>query len=119
MPMSTSPMESDLIDQAWSALRSEYFEGDRPSPSADSFHPTVEVMGASGLLPSAFAVSELAVASVAAALLCAATLSELRGASVPRVIVDRGHVADAVRSERFFAIAGRSAGASFAPLSRF
>jgi hypothetical protein len=33
--------------------------------------------------------------------------------------VDRGHVADAVRSERFFAVAGRPAGASFAPLSRF
>ena len=33
--------------------------------------------------------------------------------------LDRGHVADAVRSERYFRVAGQPAGASFAPLSRF
>ncbi len=33
--------------------------------------------------------------------------------------MDRGHVADAVRSERFFTVAGKSAGAGFASLSRF
>jgi hypothetical protein len=114
--MTASPFEDHLIGQAWSALWSD---GDRPARSAASAQPTVEVMGGVGRLPSSFAVSELAVASVAAAILGAAALSKARGASVSTVTVDRGHVADAVRSERFFAIAGRSAGASFAPLSRF
>ena len=111
--MATSPVEEELIGQAWSALSSGV-------PDAADFPPTTpEVTGAAGRLPSSFAVEELAVASVATALLCAAALAGQGGATVPAVRLDRGHVADAVRSERFFTVGGRSAGASFAPLSRF
>ncbi|HEY7917836.1 MAG TPA: CoA transferase [Acidimicrobiales bacterium] len=75
--------------------------------------------GASGHLPSRLAVEEIAVASVGTALLAAAALSEQRGGSAGPVALDRGHVGDAVRSERFFRIGGQAAGAGFAPLSRF
>ena len=91
-------VEEDLIGQAWRAVT----EGD-PAASA-SCPPPPEVTGAPGRLPSAFAVEELAVASVATALLSAAALAGHRGGPVPTVTVDRGHVADAVRSERFFSV---------------
>lgn len=117
-------VEEDLIGQAWSAVSSDHLDPGCTSRPGDPSRPTAAVTGAPGGLPSSFAVEEMAVASVAAALLCAAALSVSRGAvsrgtGAPTVTVDRGHVADAVRSERSFAVGGRSAGASFAPLSRF
>jgi len=79
----------------------------------------VEVVGAPGRLPSRLAVEDVAVGSVAVALLAAAALSESRGGGPKTVSLDRGHVADAVRSERLFRLSGQSVGAGFAPLSRF
>ena len=108
-----SGIEDELIAQAWAALSADH-TGVHPDPPA-----RVEIVGAAGRLPSRFFVEELAQATVAAALLAAAALSESRGAPVPTVRVDRGHVADAVRSERYFRAGGQPAGASFAPLSRF
>ena len=108
-----SGIEDELVAQAWAALSADH-TGTHPDPPAQ-----VEVVGAAGRLPSHFFVEELAQATVAAALLAAAALSESRGAPVSTVRVDRGHVADAVRSERYFRVGGQPAGASFAPLSRF
>jgi hypothetical protein len=108
-----SGIEDELIAQAWAALSTDH-AGTHPDPPA-----RVEVVGMAGRLAARFFVEEVAEATVAAALLAAAALSEVRGASVGSVRVDRGHVADAVRSERYFRVAGQPAGASFAPLSRF
>jgi crotonobetainyl-CoA:carnitine CoA-transferase CaiB-like acyl-CoA transferase len=106
--------EDDLIDQAWAAVTADDDGTDLARPA------TVEVTGPWGRLPSRFAVEETAVASVGVALLAAVALSGQRGAVVDTVRLDRGHVADAVRSERFFSTgSGPGGGASFAPLSRF
>lgn len=111
--MTPRTQAGDLITQAWTAVASD--ESGRPPAQ-----PTgVDVSGSPGRLPSRFAVEEVAVASVAVALLAAAALSKLRGGAAPRVSLDRGHVADAVRSERLFSFSGKPAGAGFAPLSRF
>ena len=75
--------------------------------------------GNGGRLPARLLVEEVADATVAVALLAAAALSEQRGVPLATVRLDRGHVADAVRSERYFQVDGQPAGASFAPLSRF
>ncbi|HSS10893.1 MAG TPA: CoA transferase, partial [Acidimicrobiales bacterium] len=59
---------------------------------------------------------------VSVALLAAVALQHRRGGTLPsrgRVSVDRGHVSAAVRSERYFRRGTQSAGAGFAPLSRF
>jgi hypothetical protein len=99
---------SDLIEESWAALTA----GDddvTPAP--------VAVSGRAGRLPSRFPVEEVAIACVATALRAAVALQP--GGSSQPVRLDRGHVADACRSERFFAVDGRAAGASFAPLSRF
>ncbi|MGH3577876.1 MAG: CoA transferase, partial [Mycobacterium sp.] len=101
-----------LIGQAWAAVCPD-------DPGSPRRPASVEVVGTWGLLPSRFAVEEVAVASVGAALLAAAALSEQRGGGAGPVGLDRGHVADAVRSERLFRIDGQPAGAGFAPLSRF
>ncbi|HUD15631.1 MAG TPA: CoA transferase, partial [Acidimicrobiales bacterium] len=108
-----SSLEEDLLGQAWAAATGDESGSHPPQPAP------VEVTGTSGHLPSRFAVEQAAVASVATALLSAVALSEQRGGKATTVRLDRGHVADAVRSERFFSIAGRGVGASFAPLSRF
>jgi len=112
----SDPVDSDrqagLIDQAWAAVSLD--DPGSPCPPA-----AVEVTGTLGRLPSRFAVEEVAAACVGGALLAAAALSEQRGRSAGSVGLDRGHVADAVRSERCFRLGGRPAGASFAPLSRF
>jgi hypothetical protein len=106
-------LEEELLAEAWVAV-----SGD--DPGAGAGRPAgVTVIGPSGHLASRFAVGEVAVASVGAALLAAAAVSEQRGRPVRTVHLDRAHVADAVRSERYFRVAGRPAGASFAPLSRF
>jgi crotonobetainyl-CoA:carnitine CoA-transferase CaiB-like acyl-CoA transferase len=103
----------DLMGQAWAALSGDDDGGHRVRPA-----PMV-VTGASGDLASPFAVEDAAVASVGVALLAAAALSDQRGLPAGRVRLDRRHVADAVRSERFFARAGQTAAVNFAPLSRF
>jgi hypothetical protein len=106
--MTTFPSEGDLITRLWA----EVAEGSVGGPSR---RPELVVTGPTGLLPSAFAVEEVAVACVAAALLAAGALA---GEHRP-VQLDRAHVAAAVRSERYFRHDGRPAGAGFAPLSRF
>jgi hypothetical protein len=64
------------------------------------------------------AVDELAVGSVAAALMAAAELAQARGAPRPAVSLSGEHVALSFRSERHVQIDGRPAPAGFAPLSR-
>jgi hypothetical protein len=108
-----SSTERKLIGQAWAGLCADD-SGVHPALPA-----IVELQGQSGGLPSHFFVEEVAEATVAVALLAAAALSELQGVSVGRVRLDRGHVADAVRSERYFRVDGQAAAPSFAPLSRF
>jgi len=106
-------LQETLIGQAWAAVSSDD-SGASPTPPA-----RVDLTGEPGHLPSRFAVEEVAVATVSAALLAATAICELRGTPVSAVHVDRGHVADAVRSERHFSVNGQAAGAGFAPLSRF
>jgi crotonobetainyl-CoA:carnitine CoA-transferase CaiB-like acyl-CoA transferase len=96
------------VEQAWAAL----------SPATGG-PPLFQVDGAGGQLPSRFAVEDTAVACVAAALLAAGSLHESRGGKAGAVTVDRGQVAAAVRSERYFQVGGRPAGPGFASLSRF
>ena len=103
-------LQEQLIAEAWAAAASDD-SGAHPQP--------VQLTGTPGRLPSRFAVEEVAVATVAAALLAAAALSEQRGGRATPVSLDRGHVAYAVRSERYFGVSGRAAGAGFASLSRF
>lgn len=101
----------DLIEEAWAALTAEP-GGARPQAA----FPIIS--GPSGHLPSRFRVEDTAVASVSVALMAAAALK----APDPAVLalrLDRRHVAAAVRSERYFTRRGQSAGAGFAPLSRF
>jgi crotonobetainyl-CoA:carnitine CoA-transferase CaiB-like acyl-CoA transferase len=97
-----------LVEQAWAAV-----SGRRTAPVS------FEVTGADGRLPSSFAVEDVAVACVGAALLAAGSLQQSRGGTARAAVVDRGQVAAAVRSERYFQLAGRPAGAGFATLSRF
>jgi crotonobetainyl-CoA:carnitine CoA-transferase CaiB-like acyl-CoA transferase len=97
-----------LVQEAWQAIWRE--------PAAP---PTLEVAGASGHLPSHFAVEDIAVACVGTALLSAARVHERRGGRQLAAGVDPGQVAAAVRSERYFAVDGRPAGMGFARLSRF
>ena len=111
--MVTSGFQEDLIAQAWAAVSAD---GPATRPATPA---RVTLTGTAGHLASAFPVEEVAVASVGVALLAAAALSGQRGRRLRTVHLDRAHVADAVRSERYFRVAGHPAGASFAPLSRF
>ncbi len=77
------------------------------------------VVGQGGHLASRLPVERVAVASVGAALLAAASLARSRGSRSQTASVDRGAVAAAVRSERYFLVDGKSAGMGFAALSRF
>jgi crotonobetainyl-CoA:carnitine CoA-transferase CaiB-like acyl-CoA transferase len=97
-----------LIEQAWAAV-----SGDAAPPAP------LTVGGASGHLPSRHPVEDAAVACVGAALLAADALSRQRRGPAVAPAVDRGHVAAAVRSERYFRIRGEPAGMGFARLSRF
>ncbi|MGH8996198.1 MAG: CoA transferase, partial [Acidimicrobiales bacterium] len=97
----------ELLRDAWAAVRSGAHQKGAP--------PEVRVSGPTGNLPSHFAAEDVAIACVGAALLAARQL----GGSGADVALIRAHVADAVRSERFFSRGGQSAGAGFAPLSRF
>jgi crotonobetainyl-CoA:carnitine CoA-transferase CaiB-like acyl-CoA transferase len=97
-----------LLQEAWQAVWRE-----------SAARPALEVTGTSGHLPSHFAVEDTGVACVGVALLSAARVHESRGGRQLAAGLDRGQVAAAVRSERYFAVAGRPAGMGFAPLSRF
>ena len=108
-----SSFQDELVAQAWAAVSADA-AGTRSGLPA----PLI-LTGPAGHLTSAFAVEEVAVATVGVALLAAAALSERRGRPLRTLRLDRGHVADAVRSERYFRVAGRPAGAAFASLSRF
>lgn len=106
-----SDVEVELTEQAWAALVSS---SDLP-PALDR----LEVTGARGQLASRFAVEETAVACVATALMAAVALHRQRNGADGHASLHRGHVAAAVRSERYFRRGGQSGGAGFAPLSRF
>jgi crotonobetainyl-CoA:carnitine CoA-transferase CaiB-like acyl-CoA transferase len=69
-------------------------------------------------LASPLAVAECAIASVAASLLAAAELAELRTGRRPEVALDTAHVAAAVRSESLLRDPAGSSARGFAPLSR-
>jgi hypothetical protein len=99
---------SELVDEAWKALTTE---------DDEVISARVVASDHGGHLRSVFAVEEIAAACVATALRAAVALQpEGRSATVT---LERAHVADLFRSERFFAVDGRAAGAGFAPLSRF
>ena len=109
----TSPLEAELTTEAWAALSSDLAAEPAPWPA------DLDVAGGPGHLPSRFPVEETAVACAGAALLAAAALHRRRGGACDQVGLDRGHVAAAVRSERYFLRRGQPAGAGFAALSRF
>ena len=69
-------------------------------------------------LASPLAVAECAIAAVAASLLAAAELAELRTGRRPEVALDTAHVAAAVRSESLLRDPAGSSARGFAPLSR-
>jgi hypothetical protein len=95
-----------MLDDAWAAV------------AADSApRPVLRTAGPVGLLPSRLPVLEAAVACTATALFSATALRH--GPGIRTVELDRGHVADAFRSERFVRVNGRPMGDGFAPLSRF
>jgi hypothetical protein len=93
-----------MLDEAWTAVAGS--SGTRPAD--------LRVSGPDGLLPSRFPVLETAVACAGTALLAAAALG-----GHETVELDREHVADAFRSERFVRVDGQPLGDGFAPLSRF
>ena len=110
---SNTTLETDLINEAWRGLAAD------ASGAAPAAPAVVELTGDPGGLPSQLAAGETAVACVATALLAAAGFHAQRGADRVRIGLDRGHVAAAFRSERYFRKGGRPAPAGFAPLSRF
>jgi crotonobetainyl-CoA:carnitine CoA-transferase CaiB-like acyl-CoA transferase len=79
----------------------------------------IAATGDAGRLPSRFAVEDTALACVGVALVAAARLHQQRGGVVDEVRLDRGHVAAAVRSERYFTGTEQSRGVGFSALSRF
>lgn len=101
-----------MIVQAWTALVGNAAPA-RPLPDP------VDVTGRRGHLGFSSPVEDMAVACVGSTLLAAGALHRQRGGSVGGVGLDRGHVAAAVRSERYFRRRGQSAGVGFASLSRF
>jgi hypothetical protein len=99
---------SDVLDKLWAGLT----DGDD-----DVLCLPVVVSGLPTSLRSRFAVEDIAVACVAAALRAAVALDPQR-ASAP-IELDRRHVVEICRSERYFSVDGAAAQAGFAPLSRF
>lgn len=69
-------------------------------------------------LASPLAVAQCAIVAVAACLLAAAELAEVRTGRRPEVALDAAHVAAAVRSEALLRDPAGSSGRGFAPLSR-
>jgi crotonobetainyl-CoA:carnitine CoA-transferase CaiB-like acyl-CoA transferase len=100
-------MSGDFLKQAWHSL------GGDPA--------LLDLVGANGdpELPSRLAVGALALGAVGAQCLAAQELAALPKQPGQPVVPDAAHVGIAFRSERFLRVAGRPAGAGFAPLSRF
>src|SRR5688500_9540402 len=111
--MNGPPTWESALRTAWRAVTAD----DDSAPDL----PEVTGTGDSGVLASALAVEDVAVASVATALASASRFGADRAAagSAPPVTLDRGHLAAAMTSERWFRHGDRAAGAGFAPLSRF
>lgn len=106
--MKLGPVAFDLGTEAWSALTGGEAEV-TPGP--------VEISGEGGQLPSRFAAEEIAAACVATALRAAVALDALD--SAPMIRLERSHLAEACRSERYFSVDGHRSAVGFAPLSRF
>ncbi len=106
-----SSPESGALDRAWAELTA----AESQVPAA----PSLKVTGESGHLRSNLPVEAVALAAVGTALRAASAFGQQRGASPAEATLDRAQTAAAVRSERYFRVSGRPAGASFAPLSRF
>jgi CoA-transferase family III len=105
----TTPLERELMSEAWVALT------DKASAELEPLRLT----GDTGALSSRLATEATATACIAVALAAAGALQELRTGSATTLDLDRGHVAAAVRSERYYRTGTRSTGMGFAPLSRF
>lgn len=99
--------EAALVDEARTAVA-----------GAEVLGPGPELVGQITGLGSRFAVREVAVAAVAAALSAAADLEAARLGRRPEITLDRGAVAASVVSERHFRVGERSAGMGFATHSR-
>jgi hypothetical protein len=97
-----------MLDRLWTALT----DGDD-----DVLCPPVVVSGRLGYLRSQFAVEAIAVGCIATALRAAVALDPQRW-SAP-IELERRHIAEICRSERYFSVDGAAAPAGFAPLSRF
>ncbi len=97
-----------MLDRLWTALT----DGDD-----DVLCPPVVVSGRLGYLHSQFAVEAIAVGCIATALRAAVALDPQRW-SAP-IELERRHVAEICRSERYFSVDEAAAPAGFAPLSRF
>lgn len=95
------------LDEAWRAL------------AGVSTAPPLALGEAPRFLSSPFALDEIAVAAIGAALLAAAELAEARTGRRPEVALDPAHAALAFASERHRLRAGQQLGPGFAPLSRF
>ncbi|WP_375498248.1 CoA transferase [uncultured Jatrophihabitans sp.] len=95
--------EEALVEETWAAV------------AGDAARPDVTVSGARDILPATLPTGAAATAAVVTALAAAAALTNGRAAFA----TDRGHISDAVRSERVVRTDGQSTGATFAPLSRF
>jgi len=103
-------VEQLLVDQAWAAL-----VGDGAPAAVDA----PQITGFDRSLVSHVAAREIATSCVAVALAAASELQRARGGTSLRPVLDRRHVAAAVRSERYFRREGAHARAVFAPLSSF
>ncbi len=101
LPASFGDRLALLLGRAWTAVSAELAV---PVP--------VELTGPGGLLPSSFPAADAAAACISAALVAASLLHESRGGDRLPAGLDRGHVAAAVRSERFFRLGGQPARAS-------
>lgn len=108
------------LEEAWVALGREALGDGAPGNGAPGHSGQVmlELHGKGGLLPSPYALEEIAVAAVSAMLLSAAELAEARGGPRPQPSLDRTHVALAFASEGTLRTE-HALPAGFAPLSRF
>jgi hypothetical protein len=112
-----------LLGEAWAALDpvDPVDPGDPGDPDDPDVTPgLLEVTGQPGHLPSHLPVEDTAIACAGTALLAAADWRARCAGSRPRTArLDRGHVAAVFRSEAYLRLNGETAGAGFAPLSRF
>jgi hypothetical protein len=99
--------EIRLTESLWSALGGDL-----------EMLGSLVVERADAWLGGPLAVDDLAVGSVAAALMGAAELAQARGARRPAIGLSGEHVALSFRSERHVLVDGQPSGAGFAPLSR-